>query len=615
MKKLFLLPLFIFYTLIAFAQPVIMRVEPLHWWTGMKNQDLQLMVYGTNIASLEPSLTYAGVRINKVNRVQNPNYLFIDLTISAQARPGTLNLQFKQGNRNRLSYKYQLLEREPNAANRQGYTAADVMYLITPDRFINGNPANDNVKGLKELANRNNPDGRHGGDIAGIIKGLPYIDSMGFTAIWVNPVLENDQPAYSYHGYSTTDFYKVDPRFGSNAEYQQLSRLAQQRGIKLIMDMIVNHCGSEHWWMQDLPTADWINYNNTFVPTNHRRSTHQDPYAAQIDHKQLTDGWFVRTMPDLNQRNPFLARYLVQNSIWWIEYAGLAGIRMDTYPYPDRNFMSDWSCQILTEYPSFNIVGEEWSLNPAFVAFWQRGKVNPNGYTSCLPGLMDFPLQDNLIKGLTEQETWSDGWVKLYEALANDFQYSEPENLVVFGDNHDMDRFYTQVGTQFPLFKLGMAYLLTVRGIPQVYYGTEALMTNQQPGNHAEIRTDFPGGWQGDRVNVLTGAGLSTTQQEAKQYLKQLLTWRKNTPAIHTGKLTHFAPQDGVYVYFRYNNEQKIMVVLNKNETASTLPLSTYAEIIGDSRRGKNAMTGQEFTLTETLSVPAQAPLILELYK
>jgi neopullulanase len=609
--------LLIFYLLIsvkiAYAQQAIQHVEPLHWWTGMKNQDLQLMVYGKNIASLEPALQYEGVSITNVNRVKNPNYLFIDLVVSPQAKPGTFNLQFRQGSRTRHTYKYSLLARNPNAANRQGYTAADVMYLITPDRFVNGNPANDNVKGMRERADRTNPDGRHGGDIAGIIKSLPYLDSMGFTAMWVNPVLENDQPAYSYHGYSTTDFYKVDPRFGTNEEYRQLSALGKQRGIKLIMDMIVNHCGSEHWWMKDLPTDDWINFSNTFAPTNHKRTAHQDPYVSQRDARLLTDGWFVKTMPDLNQRNPFMARYLIQNSIWWIEYADLAGIRMDTYPYPDREFMNDWSCQIMAEYPNFNIVGEEWSNNPAIVAFWQQGKVNPNGYTSCLPGLMDFPIQEALVKGLTEKDTWSDGWIKLYETLANDFQYSQPDKLVIFGDNHDMDRFFSQVNEDLPLYKLGLAYLLTMRGIPQVYYGTEALMINKQPGHHSEIRTDFPGGWAGDPVNALTGKGLTPAQEDASQYLRQLLLWRKTATAVHTGKLLHFAPENGVYVYFRYTDQQKIMVVLNKNAEAVQLPASTYAEILGNSRTGRNVLTGQQVSLTETLTAPASSPLILEI--
>ena len=403
----------------------------------------------------------------------------------------------KKTGKEKLSHRFTLLAREKGSADRQGFTNDDVMYLITPDRFANGNPHNDTIKGLKEKADRSNPEGRHGGDLQGVADHLDYIADMGFTALWLNPVQENDMARTSYHGYAVTDFYKVDPRLGSNEEFKDLSKAAKEKGIKMIMDMIMNHCGSEHWWMKDLPSTDWINYGGKFVGTNHIHSTVQDPYASQADKKLFTEGWFVKQMPDMNQRNPLLAQYLIQNTIWWIEFAGLDGIRMDTYPYPDKDFMTHWSCSVMDEYPKFSIVGEEGSLNPAIVAYWQAGNNNRDGYTSCLGSLMDFPMQDALVKGLNGSEKeWNHGLIKMYEMLANDFIYPDPYNLVIFADNHDQSRFFTQINEDFDLFKMGIAYILTMRGIPQIFYGTEILMKNPDGKVDAVIRSDFPGGWK-----------------------------------------------------------------------------------------------------------------------
>ncbi len=612
----FLLWLILLSTAPISAQKLLLqRLEPAFWWVGMKNTELQLMAYGTNIAALHPVISYNGVRIEQVIKVKNPNYLFINLKILNNQQPAKFDIDFQRDGKSVLKYAYQLLAREPGSAQRRGFDNSDVMYLITPDRFINGDPKNDNIAGMKEKANRAFEGGRHGGDIAGLIQSLDYIQKLGFTAIWVNPVLENDQPTYSYHGYSTTDFYKVDPRFGTNEDYAQLSRLARNKGIKLIMDMIVNHCGSEHWWMKDLPTEDWINFDNKFVATNHRKTTIQDPYAAHVDYQKFVDGWFVETMPDLNQRNPLLAKYLIQNSIWWIEYAGLGGIRMDTYPYPDKDFMTAWTCAVMDEYPYFNVVGEEWKGNPAIVAFWQRGKQNPNGYVSCLPSLMDFPLQEALWRA-TDPQSGDRAWDDLYEMLANDFLYADPYNLVIFPDNHDMDRFFTRTGENLDLFKLGIAYILTTRGIPQIYYGTELLMSNKgYPGNHGIIRSDFPGGWTGDKVNALTGQGLTEAQKNAMAFIATLANWRKTATVIHNGKLKHFIPENGVYVYFRYNGNQSIMVALNKSRQPQTLNLQRFAEAIGEYQQGKDVLTGQIFPLGANLTVPAGTPLVLELSK
>ncbi|WP_046312419.1 alpha-amylase family glycosyl hydrolase [Pontibacter korlensis] len=598
----------------AFAQNNKLRVEPSFWWTGMKDSNLQLMLHGNNISTMQPVFNYAGVEVKDVVKVNSPNYLFLNLNISG-AKPGKFNIQLKQGNKTVHRYSYELKQRAAGSANRQGFTSSDVMYLITPDRFANGNPKNDSVKDMADKLNRNDRSGRHGGDIAGIIQNLDYIKDMGFTALWVNPVLENDQPKVSYHGYSTTDYYKVDPRFGSNEEYLELSKQAKQRDIKLVMDMVLNHIGSKHWWMDDLPTEDWLNFQDEYKTTNHRREAIQDPHASEYDYQLQTEGWFVESMPDLNQENELLATYLIQNTLWWIEYADLGGIRMDTYSYPDPEFMSEWTRRVMDEYPNFNIVGEEWSLNPAIVSYWQRGKKNYNGYVSYLPSLMDFPVQNAMVEALRDDEkSWDTGWLKLYNTLATDFLYPEPENLVVFPDNHDMDRIYTQLNQDADLTKQAIAYILTTRGIPQLYYGTEILMHNSEKGDHGIIRTDFPGGWSGDKVNAFTGKGLTKEQLDMQQYMKKLLNWRKDAKVIHTGKLTHYAPYKGVYVYFRHNGPEKVMVILNKNELPYELELEKFAPQLQGVKQTTDVISGKAYNLNQSkLALPIKAPLILEL--
>lgn len=592
----------------GFSQEKIDRVEPPFWWAGMKNPNLQLLVHGDNITHLNPQIQYKGVTIERVIKVKNPNYLFLDLKLDPAVKAGTCNITFLEGDKVAASYAYELLGRKKGSAERQGFNNADVLYLITPDRFVNANPDNDNVVGLKEQSNRSFKGGRHGGDIEGLEKSLDYIADLGFTAIWVNPVLENDQEEYSYHGYSTTDFYKVDARFGSNEAYQTLSQNAQKKGVKMIMDMIVNHCGSGHWWMGDLPTDDWLNSTGKYVQTNHKKSVIQDPHGAKIDRDIFVDGWFVSTMPDLNQRNRLLANYLTQNSIWWIEYAGLAGIRMDTYPYPDMDYMSEWTTSVMNEYPHFNIVGEEWNGNPAIVSYWQKGKQNANGYTSDLKSLMDFPVQEKLVESLR-----NGSWNPVYEMLANDFLYADPDNLVIFPDNHDMNRFYASVGEDFAKFKLGLAFTLTTRGIPQLYYGTEILMSNPGRGDHGLIRGDFPGGWEGDAVNAFTGKGLSEKQKAAMAYTKKILNWRKTASALHNGKLLHYVPEGQTYVYFRHNGQQKVMVALNMGEADQELDLNRFSEAFSTPSSGKDILTDKVHQLTSSLKVPAKTAMIIEL--
>ncbi len=590
------------------------RIEPPYWWIGMHRAQLQILLHGEGIGSLKPEIQYEGVRIRKTVSVENPNYLFVYLTIASDVSVGTLDVKLRnEGGEVECQFEYALLQRETGAALRQGYDASDVMYLITPDRFANGNPGNDAVDDLIEKPNRKNPGGRHGGDIQGIENGLDYLADMGFTAIWLNPVLENNQATYSYHGYSTTDFYQVDPRFGTHDAYKTLSAKAQDKGIKLIMDMILNHCGSGHWWMDDLPSDDWINHPTEYFTTTHRRTTLRDPYTSDYDRRHFSDGWFVPTMPDMNQRNPLVADYLIQNSIWWIESVNLAGIRVDTYSYSDKDFMSDWTCAVMNEYPHFNMCGEEWSLNPAVLAYWQAGKENPDGYRSCLPGLLDFPLQNALKNALLEEEKWNSGMIELYETLSNDFQYADPFKHVIFPDNHDMSRLFSQLNEDYSLFKLAMVYFATMRGTPQFYYGTEILMSNTGDNSHGNIRSDFPGGWPGDSVNGFTGKGLTPEQREAQAFVKQLLTWRKSTTVVHRGKLKHFVPHHGVYVYFRYDDKHTVMVVLNKQEKTQEVDLTPLSEILTDGAKGKDVLSGQEILLKGGLTVDARQPLIIEI--
>lgn len=611
-KSIFIILAPIFWLNVSAQQPD--RVEPPFWWAGMKYAELQLMVHGEKIASADVKISYPGVEVVSVTKVENPNYLFVDLKLDKNVQPGKFEILFSTAGKVIGKYQYELKQREKGSAERNGFDGSDVIYLVTPDRFVNGNPANDQVAGMKEKPNRADKDGRHGGDIRGIINSLGYLQKMGFTAVWLNPVLENNMTQVSYHGYSTTDFYKVDQRYGSNEEYLELNAELDKRGMKLIMDMIFNHCGSEHWWMNDVPMKDWINNYPEYKITSHRRTINQDPNASEADRREMTDGWFVPTMPDLNQRNPFMAKYLIQNSIWWIEYAGLEGIRQDTWPYPDKNMMAEWTKKVLEEYPHFNIVGEEWSLNPAIVSYWQKGKINIDGYHCDLPSLMDFPLQNSVSNGLRNTESWDNGLIQIYESLANDFLYPDATNLVIFPDNHDMARFYVQVGENPELLKMGLAFFLTTRGVPQIYYGTEIMMRHEG-GEHGNIRADFPGGWEGDAVNAFTGKGLTDGQKNTQKYVSTILNWRKNCQVIHNGKLMHFVPQDGIYVYFRYNENESVMVILNKNQDERTIDTSRFHERISGYKTGKEIISGRQLSDILKITVPARSAVIVELSK
>lgn len=582
---------------------------PPNWWVGMHDARLQLMVQGADIGASEPTLDDTPrAKIVKLTRGDSPNYLFIDLEIAANATPGTLTFRFARKG-GEIALRYPLLPRAPGSAQRRGFDNRDVILNLMPDRFANGDPGNDRVAGYVEAADRNNPGGRHGGDLRGMLDHLDYIAGMGYTMLWPTPLIENAQAEYSYHGYAATDLYRIDPRYGSNADYRDFVASARAKGVGMIQDVVPNHIGNGHAWVKDPPTADWITYGGKFASTHHARTAIADPYAAQIDRDDFTQGWFAPTMPDLNQRQPLLATYLTQNAIWWIEYANLSGLRVDTYGYSDTAFLAEWTRRILAEYPDFSMVGEEWSANASVVARWQNGWVDGK---PGMPNMMDFPLNETLRTAFSEPESdYSGGLRRLYELMVNDRLYRTPDALVAFEGNHDMPRLYSVLGENFDSYKAALVYLATVPRIPQLYYGTEVLMTSPTTRDDAAARRDFPGGWAGDRVNAFTGVGLSPRQREAQTWLRTLLNWRKTATAVHSGKFLHFVPRDGVYVYFRDDGAQRLMIVLGRNDAPVALSLDRFAEGLKGAASGRDALTGAPVGFGTTLTVPAHAALVI----
>ena len=593
---------------ISYSQK-IERIEPPFWWEGFKNTSLQLLVYGENISNLDFNIKSDIVELISVEKAENPNYIFLNIEVNDKGISGDFDIDYG-GN----SIKYNIHKKELDSEMHLGFDTSDVLCLITPDRFINGDYSNDNHPDMLEKASRG-PWGRHGGDLKGINDNLNYLIDLGYTAIWLNPILENNMVKSSYHGYSTTDYYKVDPRFGTNEEFKNLTKKADRMGVKMVMDIIPNHSGSEHWFVKDPPFSNWLNFNNSYSQTTHRRETVQDIHASEYDKKHFNDGWFVETMPDLNQNNKFMSTYLIQNAIWWIEYSGIKGYRVDTYPYADKNFMSDWTFEIMNEYPHFNIVGEEWSDTPIVTSYWQAGKTNHDGYVSYLPSLMDFPLQINFSEALNDEITWGNGFVKPYRTIASDFLYGDPYKLVVFPDNHDMTRFLTQVNNDLNLFKMGLVFYTTVRGIPQFYYGTEVLMnSNDNPRSHDVIRSEFPGGWNDHKVSALTGKGLTNDQIEFQNFFKKLLNWRKNNKVVHQGKFIHFTPkeQEEIYSYFRILGDKMVWTIFNRKDEAQTINLDKYQEVLKGQSKGYDVIHEKSIDLNK-LKISPKSALIIEI--
>jgi len=614
MKKIFFILLLISTTL----QAQIDRVEPPFWWTGMKNTQLELMVYGKNINNYNIKIKNSDVVLTKIIRTENPNYLFVDLDLS-KAKVGTFKLSFTHPKLKNLKYTYELKERQNNSAQRKSYDNSDVIYLLMPDRFANGNPNNDSSSATTEKANRKNNGGRHGGDIQGIINHLDYIKELGATTIWSTPLLEDNLPTYSYHGYAITDTYKIDPRYGTNADYKNLVEKAHQIGLKIVMDYVTNHWGSLHWMIKDLPTKDWIHQFPKFQRSNYRMTTQFDNYASKIDAHLCMDGWFDTTMPDLNQSNPLVLKYLTQNAIWWIEYAGLDGFRVDTYSYNDKEGISKWTKAITDEYPNFNIAGEVWMHQQSQIAYWQKdSKLGAiQNYNSYLPAVMDFTLHDAITQVFNQDNaSWNDGMIKVYDNFTNDYLYPNPYNMLVFAENHDTNRINQIYGSNFNKYQLVMTLIATVRGIPQIYYGSEiGMLGDKFAKGDGDIRRDFPGGWNGDINNGFTKVGRTENQQKWFAFTKKLFNWRKSNTAVQTGKFEHYIPQNNVYVYFRFDKTKTVMVILNNNLKDQTLDLARFAENLKGFTKGVEVLSGESFDFTKSaISVSGKTPLIIELH-
>ncbi len=587
------------------AQNYINHTDPPMWWIGMKNPELMITFHGTNISQYRPVIEHDGVTIKTVTRTENPNYIFLTVEISASAKAGNMVIQFFRDKKRVFTHNYLLAERKPGSTERQGFDPSDVIYLLMPDRFANGDTTNDSVNGLAEKVNRSNQDGRHGGDIQGIIDHLDYLNDLGITAIWTTPLLEDNLPTYSYHTYATTDYFKVDGRYGTNEDYARLTEECHKRGIKLIMDMVPNHCGSEHWWMNDLPMDDWIHQFPSFTRSNYTIATWIDPHASELDLMLNTKGWFDVSMPDMNLKNPLVLTYFKQFAIFWMEYALLDGIRVDTYPYNDKWKIAEWTKAIREEYPGINIVGECWQHRPAEIAYWQTGVKNSDNYDSYLPSGMDFPLNDAFM-------AWGNGAYSFYNHYVMDYLYADPYNLLVFMDNHDMQRFSEQINFDMEKFKSSVAHLLTTRGIPQIYYGTEIMMGGKKSNGDGDIRKDFPGGWPGDTRNAFAEAGRNDKENEAFNYLRTLLNYRKNNPVLQTGKMIHFIPRDNIYVYFRMDDRKTLMVVQNFSDRPAQLETSRFKECMRNSTQGREIITGKIISLGN-ISLRAEETLILEL--
>jgi len=619
MRKIIIL-LVVFVGLQVQAQ-TISKVEPPNWWVGMKNPKLQLMVYGKEINNLNINISDKDIILDSVTKTENPNYLFLNLDLSKAKSPKVFDITFQEKKQKKQSISYELKQREKNSANRNSFDSSDLIYLIMPDRFSNGNLDNDSTDDTSEKANRKEDGGRHGGDIQGIINHLDYLDELGVTAIWNTPLLEDNEPRHSYHGYAQSNYYKIDPRYGTNEDYKRLADELHKKDMKLIMDYVTNHWGSKHWMIQDLPAKDFLNYwengENGYKRSSYRMATQFDANVAAFDAKACMNGWFDTTMPDMNQRNPLVLNYLIQNAIWWIEYTGLDGLRVDTYSYNDKEGIAKWTKSITDEYPNFNIVGEVWMDDQAQMAYWQKdSKIGAiQGFNSHLPSVMDFTLFGAISSVFNENNAnWNDGMIKLYNNFINDFLYPNIDNILVFAENHDTQR----INQQYPNiedYKLVMTLVATVRGMPQIYYGSEIGMKGDKGKGDGDIRHDFPGGWQSDAQNAFLQSERSESQNEYFNFTKQLFNWRKGNNAIHVGKTMQFVPENNAYVFFRYNDDETVMVVVNNNPKKQILDLNRFSAIIKGSTSGKEIITDTKISLESTLTIEGKSSMIIELNK
>lgn len=631
MKRILFFVTLILQVLNMNAAVKINKIEPANWYVGMKDASLQLMVYGEGIKTADVTTDYPGVRIDSLVRLDSPNYLLVYLNL-ADAQPGTMTLNFQQG-KQKKKVSYELKAREKRGEERIGFSNADVLYMLMPDRFASGRTDNDQIKGMRPYKNdRSEPSLRHGGDLEGIRQHLDYFKELGVTALWFTPVLENDSPDNgkfsTYHGYATTDYYRVDPRFGSNEEYRRLCDEAHEKGLKIVMDMIFNHSGFEHPWVKDMPTKDWLNtpewlkdtdlddqtkmnVGKEYLQTSYKLTPVVDPYASKIDMHETVDGWFVPTMPDLNQRLPWVMDYLIQNSIWWIETVGIDGIRMDTYPYADATGMARWMKRLNLEYPNFNTVGETWVTEPAYTAAWQKDSkiAKQNSY---LPTVMDFAFFDRINQAKNEEtDEWWNGFNRIYNSLVYDYLYANPSNVMAFLENHDTDRFLGE-GKDTVALKQALALLLTINRTPQLYYGTEVLMNGTKAVTDGNVRKDFPGGFPGDTKNCFTREGRTQAENAMFDWLSRLLHWRQGNDVIVKGKQIQFIPYKGIYVVARQYNGKTVLTIINGNRKQAEMQLDRYAEVIGDATAARDVITGRTVKLDKKLTLKSRQAMIIE---
>ena len=606
----------------------VTRVEPLSWWTGMK-MPLQILVQGEEISQYDVAIEGGkGVSVEKINKADSPNYLFVDVKITPNAKPGTYYIVFSKDGQS-FKYPYEIAAREAGSAERRSFTTADMIYLIMPDRFANGDPSNDSTDNTSEDADRTHGNGRHGGDIQGVIDHLDYISDLGATYIWTTPFLEDNDPQGSYHGYAASDYYHIDSRFGSNELYKTFVDKAREKGLGVIMDIVPNHCSYVHWWMNDLPFNDWIHQFDTYTGTNVAFSTNMDPNASSKDLYIQESGWFVPTMVDMNLDNPFVLKYFQQWGIWWIEYAGLNGFRVDTYPYNEKGPASEWCKAIMEEYPYFNIVGECWTASIPQLAYWQGGNANKDGFDSHLPSIMDFPLHDALRAGLAEDNPgWGQGMTRVYDILSHDFVYHDLSKMLIFSGNHDTARIGDVVGKNPNRLKIAMTLMATMRGIPQIFAGDELMFVSSNPrdmGDHPGLRVDFPGGWPGDDIDLFTAEGraaqthntdgLKVPQGQAADlydYVSHLFQWRKTKDVIHNGKTLHFMTRDNTYGFFRYDDDDVVFVYVNNSNEPKNVPWTYYKEISEGLAGGVNVVTGEPCDVSDATVAGPQSVLVVE---
>ncbi|MGN6194956.1 MAG: glycoside hydrolase family 13 protein [Ginsengibacter sp.] len=610
MKKiaLFLILTFCFFCNLS-AQNNSYNCYPTNWWVGMKWNKVQIMIHGNGIGNGDTfKINYPGVKLEKVNKVENKNYVFLDINISPAAKPGTMKIELSE----RTKYTviaFQLKQKRTGngTAFAQGVTSKDFIYLIMPDRFSNGDTTNDRIPGMRDQSlDRDSVYARHGGDLKGIENHLDYLKSLGVTTLWLNPVIENDMPNRTEHGYAFTNHYKIDPRIGGKKAYQNLIDDAHSRHMKIIQDAVYNHVGSYHFTVLDPPMKDWLHQWPTYTNTNFKDQVLFDPHASEVEKKKMSDGWFTRSMPDLNQENPFVANFLIQHAIWTVEEFGIDGWRIDTYAYNDLDFMNRCNKALMDEYPNITMFGETWVHGVINQSYFVQNKYNIP-YKSNLQAPTDFQTLWAITDAMTKDFGWTDGINEMYTTLAQDFVYKDPMRNVIFLDNHDLSRFYSVVGEDEMKYKAALAWLFTCRGIPELYYGDEVGMTGFTSPNDGYVRKDFPGGWASDSLNKFTAAGRTAKEERIWSYIAKLANFRKNSSAITSGKLMQFAPEKGEYVFFRYDSKQTIMTVLNTAKEELTIAVKNYSERLDGFTKMKNVITGEVKPIADFILKPMES--------